>query len=471
MVNNRQHGLVVVQAFAVSVILALSYFLAVLLTQMTGFVELVDTAFYDLYLIVIFAAALYFQPAYYDFRQNLGRLSLLDTFDLTRQQLLRLALIVFAVVFAVKDATVSRVFMASYLVFAGGVLFLSNYWLPRLWCRLFFHREIVHAILIGPREAAERMDRWFQEKESLGVRSQAWLARDEDELRDPPQRFHNTARLDQLEALAASGTVGQIILFDNYLTAAETEHVVATCEREGLRLLICSTFENRFRQPMAAYHEDAYTFLTPLDEPLENPLNRFAKRTLDIVVSLPVVLFVLPPLTILVWLMQMRQSPGAVFFVQERTGINRRRFRIYKYRTMHVRPPDPEDTARQATRGDPRIYPFGALLRKTSLDEFPQFFNVLKGDMSIAGPRPHLLAHDDRFAEVMRSYRVRHFVKPGITGLAQARGFRGEIVEDGLLRERVRLDLEYIKRWSLRLDIEIIFDTVRQVFFPPKSAY
>ena len=140
-------------------------------------------------------------------------------------------------------------------------------------------------------------------------------------------------------------------------------------------------------------------------------------------------------------------------------------------RDRYVAPPDAKAEGRQVKAGDPRIYPFGNFLRRHSLDEFPQFWNVLKGDMSIVGPRPVMPLLDAEFERQVRAYRSKHWVKPGITGLAQSEGFRGEIVTQEQLQERIRLDLYYIAHWSIWLDIQITLKTFRQVFFPPKSAY
>jgi undecaprenyl-phosphate glucose phosphotransferase len=137
---------------------------------------------------------------------------------------------------------------------------------------------------------------------------------------------------------------------------------------------------------------------------------------------------------------------------------------------MHVHSEHMRDT--QATRDDFRIYPFGRFLRKTSLDEFPQFINVLLGHMSVSGPRPHLLEHDQRFAEMVGSYYMRHFVKPGITGLAQSEGLRGEVVgRPELLQQRIDHDLRYVNMWSLQLDLRIMAATARQLVRPPGAAY
>jgi len=184
-----------------------------------------------------------------------------------------------------------------------------------------------------------------------------------------------------------------------------------------------------------------------------------------------VVVGALTPLMVVVWLMQRLQAPGSLFHVQERTGYGHQRFRMMKFRSMYAAPRDAATESQQARKGDARIYPFGRFLRRTSLDEFPQFWNVLIGQMSAVGPRPHLTVHDQLFAKQLNAYRTRFFVKPGITGLAQCNGWRGEITEPALLEKRIEHDLNYIANWSIWLDVQISLKTVKQLVFPPKSAY
>jgi undecaprenyl-phosphate glucose phosphotransferase len=185
-------------------------------------------------------------------------------------------------------------------------------------------------------------------------------------------------------------------------------------------------------------------------------------------VSLPVVLFILPVLTAIVWVFQRLQSPGPIFYNQERNGFQNKRFKIWKYRTMHVNNPN---VSQQATTNDPRVYPAGRWFRKLSIDEFPQFINVLLGSMSVVGPRPHLPEHNEQFARLTDNFYVRKFVKPGITGLAQVNGFRGETSNTGALQHRIEYDIEYLENWSLGADLSIIAQTAMQVMKPPKTAY
>jgi lipopolysaccharide/colanic/teichoic acid biosynthesis glycosyltransferase len=172
--------------------------------------------------------------------------------------------------------------------------------------------------------------------------------------------------------------------------------------------------------------------------------------------------------TVVVWFLQRWQSPGPVFIRQVRSGLYRKKFWMFKYRTMHV---NNGDQARQATRNDSLIFPAGRWLRRFSIDELPQFINVLRGDMSVVGPRPHLLEHDDVFARVLENYHVRAAVKPGVTGLAQVRGYRGQVTSEDAIRKRIQSDIYYLENWSFALDCSIIARTTVQLIFPPKSAY
>ena len=212
---------------------------------------------------------------------------------------------------------------------------------------------------------------------------------------------------------------------------------------------------------------DDIEIFTTYENPLENPLNKFIKRTFDIVVS-SVVLLCLLPFFPIIWIIIKTQSPGPLFFKQLRTGLDGKEFYCYKFRSMHV---NADADKVQATENDPRKYPFGNFMRKTNVDEFPQFWNVLKGDMSIVGPRPHMLAHTEMYSQLISKYMVRHFVKPGVTGWAQVTGFRGETKELWQMEGRVKRDIWYMENWSVWLDIRIMWMTAKTIFVHDKNAY
>ena len=206
---------------------------------------------------------------------------------------------------------------------------------------------------------------------------------------------------------------------------------------------------------------------TTYENPLLNPVNKLVKRTFDVVVSAVLLVCLLPCLPI-IWLIIRMQSPGPLFFTQARTGLDGKEFRMYKFRSMHV---NADADRLQATADDPRKYPFGNFMRRANIDELPQFWNVLCGDMSIVGPRPHMLLHTEQYSRLIDKYMVRHFVKPGVTGWAQVTGFRGETKEVWQMEGRVKRDIWYMEHWSIWLDIRIIWMTVKTIFVHDEQAY
>ena len=200
--------------------------------------------------------------------------------------------------------------------------------------------------------------------------------------------------------------------------------------------------------------------------PLDDSINKFVKRAFDILLSLIVLIGILSWLTPLIALLIQLESRGPVFFKQRRNGLDYREFYCYKYRSMK-----PSNSANQATRGDARVTRVGRFIRRTSIDELPQFINVLKGDMSVVGPRPHMVKHNEEFASKVDKFMVRHFVKPGITGLAQVSGFRGEIETNKDIINRVKYDIFYVENWSLLLDIKIVVLTIVNAIKGEEKAY
>jgi exopolysaccharide biosynthesis polyprenyl glycosylphosphotransferase len=191
--------------------------------------------------------------------------------------------------------------------------------------------------------------------------------------------------------------------------------------------------------------------------PLDNWNNQLLKRGFDILFSILVILILLSWLLPLLAILVKLDSKGPVFFRQKRTGRDNRSFWCNKLRTMYV---NEESDSKQATKDDSRITKFGKFLRDTSLDELPQFFNVLWGDMSVVGPRPHMIKHTTEFSAEVERFMERHKIKPGITGLAQSKGYRGETGEHEKLKNRIKYDLFYVNNWSFLLDMKIIWKTI-----------
>lgn len=246
----------------------------------------------------------------------------------------------------------------------------------------------------------------------------------------------------------------------------DLKSLFAFCEQRMIRVRFIPHDQNSVTQHVVEFG-DAYV-ITQYNEPLNTPINRFIKRTFDICFSLLFLCTLFPIIYIVVAIMSKLTMPGPVFFKQERTGYDGKNFLCYKFRSMKI---NVDADSLQATKDDPRVTKFGHFLRHSNIDELPQFFNVLKGDMSIVGPRPHMLSHTEYYSNRISDYMIRHYVRPGITGWAQTHGERGETktVED--MGRRVEKDIWYIEHWNFWLDIQIIFKTVFDAVKGDKKAY
>ena len=249
----------------------------------------------------------------------------------------------------------------------------------------------------------------------------------------------------------------------------EVGPLVMEADKQMLRLKFVPDLAGALAAPYTiSYMGGEFPVITLRDEPLEAMSNRFKKRAFDLVFSTLVIVFVLSWLYPIIAILIKLQSRGPVLFKQQRSGINDQPFWCYKFRSMRM---NDDSHKKQATKGDPRITSIGAFLRKTSLDEMPQFFNVFYGSMSVVGPRPHMLRHTAEYSAVISQYMVRQFVKPGITGWAQVNGLRGETKDDSAMESRVEHDIWYLEHWNSMLDVQIIFMTMINIFHGEDNAY
>ena len=244
--------------------------------------------------------------------------------------------------------------------------------------------------------------------------------------------------------------------------------LLALGDRSGFRCWIPVEMSRRHGRRFELQDLGGLSVLSPPTLPLAVTYNRMIKRAFDVAVSSVIIPPIVLPLMAIVWAIQRVSSPGPLFYRQQRVGENGKIFNILKFRTMHI---DNDDEARQAQVNDSRIYPGGQWLRRLSVDEFPQFINVLLGDMSVVGPRPHMVAHEREFEKFHELYGSRRYVKPGVTGLAQVEGYRGEVKGALDVRGRARYDLFYVKHWCLGLDVRLSLQTLGVLFHPPAKAY
>ncbi len=366
---------------------------------------------------------------------------------------------------ATKDAFISRVFFFNFVPWLYVALLFSHYYLPSILARGIFRTED-KTLLVGSSRRAEQLGEWLHRKSEIGLRTVGLVC--EENIDKTQDGIPILGKPDEVEKVIIERGVTQVILLEFPLFAGSYQNVIHTCDQLGIRLLILSDLEEKLRHSVTHFEDGGFRFIGLREEPLENPLNQFLKRAIDVAIAIPIIVFVFPVLALIVFFSQRAQSPGPLFHIQRRAGLQNRQFVIYKFRTMHS---SNGELSRQASLEDERVYPLGKWFRKLSIDEVPQFWNVLRGDMSIVGPRPHLIEHNQQFSKYMANYHVRTFVKPGITGLAQVRGFRGEAHNGSDIANRVACDIEYLENWNLSLELAIIVRTFWHLMKPPHTAY
>jgi lipopolysaccharide/colanic/teichoic acid biosynthesis glycosyltransferase len=391
---------------------------------------------------------------------------------LASRQVAFMAMLVFTMMFATQDHAISRLFLGTFLLWCWIGLAVLNAWVPGLIARLVFRRgHRLPTVFVGNPGSFAKVREWIANKEPLGIYPVGVLSP------EPPSAGAESIPAPWLGSLAdlprilGEIRVGQVVMLDLPATDDEAGRIIAACRDHGCRLLIHSNIEERYTQPLVPITEEGRHFYTLQEEPLEDPINRFLKRTYDVAVSLPVVVAALPFLCAGVAVMQAVQAPGPLFHARVRRGKQGAAFRMLKFRSMFEGPDDAAAESVQVLGEDQRIFPFGRFLRRHSLDEFPQFWNVLVGEMSIVGPRPYMPLLDEEFRQQTQGYRTRALVKPGITGLSQSLGFRGAVLEEEMVKRRVYWDVYYISHWSMWMDLQITARTLWQVVAPPDSAF
>jgi exopolysaccharide biosynthesis polyprenyl glycosylphosphotransferase len=395
-----------------------------------------------------------------------------DAARLAGRQTALMALLTFTMMFATQDRSISRLFLGSFLVWCLLGLTFLNARLPRMLARLVFKKgHRLPTLFIGRLASLSRLNDWIAHKEPLGIYPVGVLSDDSPTATDSLPPIPWLGGLAQLPRILLERQVLQVVLLELPATDQQAREIIDQCQEQGCRLLIHHNLEECYTHPLVPIAEEGRHFYTLQEEPLEDPFNRLLKRCFDVAIALPVVVLVLPLLCAVVAVAQRCQAPGPLFHVRERRGMRGNVFAMFKFRSMYASNGDAAGESLQASSIDERIYPFGRFLRRRSFDEFPQFWNVLRGEMSVVGPRPYMPLLDEEFRQQTKAYRTRHLVKPGITGLAQSRGFRGEILEREMLSRRHHWDVYYITHWSLWLDLQITVKTMGQVFAPPSTAY
>ncbi|MDG2264426.1 MAG: undecaprenyl-phosphate glucose phosphotransferase [Flavobacteriales bacterium] len=377
------------------------------------------------------------------------------------------ALIISAVLFSLKVSDFSREHLyATYLMLFGLIIFWRyiSIRLIKLYRRSGYNYKRV--IIIGGGEVAEQLNNYFNSDDVLGVRLEGVFSNSSISF-NLKEGVKSGTILD-VEQFALKNDVDEIFYTLPLTYTKKIKDLKNFCDQYMIRFKVVPDFRGFIFKRVNIDFFDDVPVITLREEPLTDFINRFTKRIFDLVFSFLVIVFVLSWLYPIIALLIKLSSNGPVLFKQSRSGVNNEEFLCYKFRSMTM---SAEADTKQATKGDARITKIGAFLRKSSLDEFPQFLNVFMGDMSIVGPRPHMLKHTEEYSELIQKYMVRQLVKPATTGAAQVKGYRGETKELEDMEGRVRLDVWYIENWSLSLDINIIFHTVWNAFKGDEKAY
>lgn len=345
-------------------------------------------------------------------------------------------------------------------VFLTVISIIRHQFLVKIRTRGMNQRIIAY---IGFDEEYSTFTRWLQENPSFGYSVKYFV---DIQLADNMQ-----TSLNELEYLLSEHRFDEILVGQFKERTNVLTDVVDIAEEYGCRVRIVQESEDFYSKQLAFHQFGPFQVFSVREEPLAYVPAKFFKRMFDIVFSSLVLLFIYWWIHLLVWVLIELSSKGPVFFKQKRVGKNGAVFYCYKFRTMESNGSTCEGQGEITKKADPRITPIGAFLRKTNLDELPQFINVLRGEMSVIGPRPHMLEEDYEVAKKLRKYRIRRFIRPGISGWAQVNGFRGGTEDMTLMQKRVDYDIDYIESWTPWLDLKIIWYTILQMLTLRTGAY
>lgn len=347
----------------------------------------------------------------------------------------------------------SHLFLTKYIVllyFANIIFYftLYNYLKIRRKKGIYIHR----ALIIGYNEMGFFLKDLFYNNPMLGYEFVGFVADVSEEDKD------HIGHINELADLVTNHSVDFIfVTLSAYNDLKKSKEMLAVCNKIGVRLRFVPENQYWYKSSMNLESVGSLMVFNPQEIPLDDLKFRIAKRAFDIIFSLFVIVFIISWLFPILFILIKLDSKGPLFFMQKRTGINNKTFKCMKLRSMTL---STDADLKQALKNDARITMIGRFLRKTNLDEFPQFFNVLFGQMSIVGPRPHMLRHTELYSGLIDYYKVRHYVKPGITGWAQVNGYRGETDELWKMEKRVEYDMNYLNNWTFWLDLKIVFKTL-----------
>ena len=375
-------------------------------------------------------------------------------------------IIILFYLFFFRELTVSRFFIITTTA-SFGIGLLVNKFIYLGIFRYFKNSTFLtkKILILGYNETAKKLAMHF-EQDALNTQILGYVE-DEENIQEL-SHYPVLANIDDTLRVAKELDVQEIF---STITPEQNKYIyqlMYQSEKECIRFRIVPNLSVFITRDVHIEYFGELPILSLRKEPLDDVGNRIKKRALDIVVSLFVTIFILSWMIPIIGLLILLESGTPIFFKQLRTGKDKKPFYCWKFRSMKS---NKDADLKQATANDKRVTLLGKFLRKTSLDEFPQFLNVLKGEMSLVGPRPHMIKHTSDYSKLVEDYMVRQFIKPGITGWAQINGYRGEIFNPEQIKMRVNKDLWYLENWTLWLDIRILFLTIYYVLKGDAKAY
>lgn len=350
------------------------------------------------------------------------------------------------------------IFMIVSFVLVVLIKYLLFYYLKKY--RIVTGSNYRNAIIIGYTQESKNLKELFEKRNDYGYRFFGYFS-------DKKSNEQIKGRVADIKSYVIEKKIDEIYCSLDEISNEQLKDLVEFADENNKTIKFIPDTKQIFSKNLKIDYYEMFPVLSLQRTLLHEPTTKAFKRAFDVVFSLFVIIFLLSWLMPILAILIKIESKGPVFFKQGRPGLEEEEFFCYKFRSMQIN----QTTEKEASKNDPRVTKIGRFLRKTSLDEMPQFFNVLVGDMSVVGPRPHLWSQNKAYGNKVKKYMVRHYVKPGITGLAQVKGFRGEIETDEDMINRIKFDVFYIENWSFVLDLKIIIQTVVNIFKGEEKAY
>mgnify|MGYP001167447705 FL=1 len=389
----------------------------------------------------------------------------LNIFSLLVKQFLIFFIIVFAFIGFYRSIRINTITVIQYLVVSIGLIgvvkFFMYYSLKKF--RQYLNGNLRNVLIIGNTDGSNQLKKFFRNKKEYGYNLLGQYS-------DCKSSENKGTINEAIDFINDNQGIDEIYCAIDELTEKQISKLVKQAEINRFNIKFIPKTDNFFSKRLKTDFYNYLPILSMQEIALNKPFNRIYKRAFDILFSMIVIIFVLSWLNILLYILIKLDSKGPLFYKHKRNGINYKEFECYKYRSLKIASSEGED---YVTKKDERVTRIGRFLRRTSIDELPQFINVFMGDMSVVGPRPHMLAYTEAYSKKIDTYNFifRHNVKPGITGLAQVKGYRGEIKSDEDIINRVKYDIFYIENWSILLDLNIILKTIIRLIKGDEKAY